>query len=137
MPTTVVEDYLEQIYVMQQSGQRVIGARLAERMHTAVPTVTETLKRMLREGLIDQDAHKQVGLTAQGKSEAESLMRRHALAERLLTDILGLSWVEAHAEAHKFEHVISPRVEARLMELLGNPSTCPHGNPIPGQYDGE
>jgi DtxR family Mn-dependent transcriptional regulator len=132
MPTTVVEDYLEQIYVMEQNGQRVIGARLAERMHTAVPTVTETLKRMTREGLISQDDHKAIQFTNQGKDAAENLMRRHALSERLLTDILGLSWVEAHAEAHKLEHIISPKVEARLMELLHNPNTCPHGNPIPG-----
>src|SRR5579862_469681 len=117
---------------MQQNGQRVIGARLAERMHTAVPTVTETLRRMLREGLVDMDTHKEVRLTDKGREAAETLIRRHALSERLLTDILGLSWVEAHAEAHKFEHIISPKVEARLMALLGNPNTCPHGNPIPG-----
>ncbi|MBV9121441.1 MAG: metal-dependent transcriptional regulator [Chloroflexi bacterium] len=132
MPTQVVEDYLDQIYLMQQNGQRVIGARLAERMGTAVPTVTETLRRMLREGLISLDQHKEIRLTPAGTEAAETLIRRHALSERLLTDILGLSWVEAHAEAHKFEHIISPRVEARLMELLGNPDTCPHGNPIPG-----
>src|SRR5581483_7560465 len=132
MPTQVVEDYLDQIYLMEQNGQRVIGARLAERMHTAVPTVTETLRRMVREGLVSLDAHKEVSLTSKGKDAAETLIRRHALSERLLTDILGLSWVEAHAEAHKFEHIISPKVEARLMALLGNPDTCPHGNPIPG-----
>lgn len=136
MPTQVVEDYLDQIYLMQQNGQRVIGARLAERMHTAVPTVTETLRRMLREGLVDMDAHKEVHLTDKGTEAAETLLRRHALSERLLTDILGLSWVEAHAEAHKFEHIISPKVEARLMALLGNPNTCPHGNPIPGLGSG-
>lgn len=132
MPTEVVEDYLDQIYLMQLNGQRVIGARLAERMHTAVPTVTETLRRMVREGLVSLDQHKEVSLTSAGRNAAESLIRRHALSERLLTDILGLSWVEAHAEAHKFEHIISPKVEARLMALLGNPNTCPHGNPIPG-----
>jgi DtxR family transcriptional regulator, iron-dependent repressor len=81
---------------------------------------------------VDMDAHKEVRLTAKGREAAETLLRRHALSERLLTDILGLSWVEAHAEAHKFEHIISPKVEARLMALLGNPNTCPHGNPIPG-----
>lgn len=132
MPSQVVEDYLDQIYLMQLNGQRVIGARLAERMHTAVPTVTETLRRMVREGLVSLDQHKEVRLTAQGENAAESLIRRHALSERLLTDVLGLSWVEAHAEAHKFEHIISPKVEERLMALLGNPNTCPHGNPIPG-----
>jgi DtxR family Mn-dependent transcriptional regulator len=137
MPTQVVEDYLDQIYLMELNGQRVIGARLAERMGTALPTVTETLRRMVREGLVELDDHKHVSLTASGKEAAESLIRRHALSERLLTDILGLSWVEAHAEAHKFEHIISPKVEARLMALLGNPNTCPHGNPIPGLASGE
>jgi len=132
VPTQVVEDYLDQIYLMQLNGQRVIGARLAERMGTAVPTVTETLRRMVREELVTMADHKEVRLTDKGKGAAESLIRRHALSERLLTDILGLSWVEAHAEAHKFEHIISPKVEARLMELLGHPNTCPHGNPIPG-----
>ena len=132
MPSQVVEDYLDQIYLMQLNGQRVIGARLAERMGTALPTVTETLRRMVREGLVELDDHKHVSLTGSGTEAAESLIRRHALSERLLTDILGLSWVEAHAEAHKFEHIISPKVEARLMALLGNPNTCPHGNPIPG-----
>ncbi|HUZ76099.1 MAG TPA: metal-dependent transcriptional regulator [Chloroflexota bacterium] len=131
MPTAVIEDYLEQIYLMELNGARVIGARLAERMHTAVPTTTETLKRMVRNGLVWQNEHKEVQLTADGRTAAESAIRRHALSERLLTDILGLSWVEAHAEAHKFEHIISPKVEARLMTLLGNPNTCPHGNPIP------
>jgi DtxR family Mn-dependent transcriptional regulator len=87
---------------------------------------------MVREGLVELDDHKHVRLTDSGTQAAESIIRRHALSERLLTDILGLSWVEAHAEAHKFEHIISPKVEARLMALLGNPNTCPHGNPIPG-----
>ncbi len=132
MPTEVVEDYLDQIYLMEQNGLKVISARLAERMHTAVPTVTETLRRMVREDLIAVNERKEVRLTVRGRDVAESLVRRHALSERLLTDILGLSWVEAHAEAHKFEHIISPKVEARLMALLGNPDTCPHGNPIPG-----
>jgi DtxR family transcriptional regulator, Mn-dependent transcriptional regulator len=133
VPTEVVEDYLDQIYVMAQNGQRVIGARLSERMHVAVPTVTDTLRRMDRAGLVKLDAHKGVNLTPKGNSAAEALIRRHALSERLLTDILGLSWVEVHAEAHKFEHIISPKVEARLMDLLGSPTTCPHGNPIPGR----
>jgi DtxR family Mn-dependent transcriptional regulator len=91
---------------------------------------------MTREGLVSQDTHKEVRLTDNGRKEAEDLMRRHALSERLLTDILGLSWVDAHAEAHKFEHILSPKVEERLITLLGNPNTCPHGNPIPGMGDG-
>ena len=133
MPSEVAEDYLALIYGMQHSGQQVIGARLAERLHLTLPTVTVTLKRMERDGLVKHGRRNEVTLTRQGQQAAESLMRRHALAERLLTDILGLSWVEVHAEAHKFEHIISPKVEARLMEMLSYPATCPHGNPIPGQ----
>jgi DtxR family Mn-dependent transcriptional regulator len=78
------------------------------------------------------DDHKAVHLTPEGKEQAESIVRRHALAERLLTEILGLGWSESHEEAHMVEHVISPKVEQRLMMVLGNPMTCPHGNPIPG-----
>jgi len=87
---------------------------------------------MSRDHLITMDDHKVVHLTDEGREQAESIVRRHALAERLLTEILGLGWSESHEEAHLVEHVISPKVEQRLMTVLGNPLTCPHGNPIPG-----
>jgi DtxR family Mn-dependent transcriptional regulator len=131
-PSKTVEDYLQIMHFMTRDGASIIGARLAERIRVAPPTVTATLKRMSRDGLITLDDHKVVHLTEDGKEQAESIVRRHALAERLLTEILGLGWSESHEEAHLVEHVISPKVERRLMMVLGNPMTCPHGNPIPG-----
>ncbi|MDP8923231.1 MAG: metal-dependent transcriptional regulator [Chloroflexota bacterium] len=131
-PSKTVEDYLQVMHYMTRDGVPIIGARLAERIGVAPPTVTATLQRMVRDGLIRMDAHKVVHLTDDGRELAESTVRRHALAERLLTDILGLGWSESHEEAHMVEHVISPKVERRLMQVLGNPTRCPHGNPIPG-----
>ena len=131
-PSKTVEDYLQVMHYMTRDGMPIIGARLAERIGVAPPTVTATLKRMKNAGLIQVDGHKVVHLTDNGRERAESIVRRHALAERLLTDILGLGWSESHEEAHMVEHVISPKVERRLMQVLGNPTRCPHGNPIPG-----
>lgn len=131
-PSKTIEDYLQVMHYMSRDGAAIIGARLAERIGVAPPTVTATLQRMMRDGLITMDDHKVVHLTPEGREQAESIVRRHALAERLLTEILGLGWSESHEEAHMVEHVISPKVEQRLMTVLGNPMTCPHGNPIPG-----
>jgi len=131
-PSKTIEDYLQIMHYMSRDGLTIIGARLAERIGVAPPTVTATLQRMIRDGLITMDEHKAVHLTLDGQKQAESIVRRHALAERLLTEILGLGWSESHEEAHMVEHVISPKVEQRLMMVLGNPMTCPHGNPIPG-----
>ncbi|MFN8521875.1 MAG: metal-dependent transcriptional regulator [Chloroflexota bacterium] len=131
-PSQTIEDYLGLMHYMTRDGVPIIGARLAERLGVAPPTVTATLQRMVRDGLITMDSHKVVSLTEEGRELAESLVRRHALAERLLTDILGLGWSESHEEAHMVEHVISEKVERRLISVLGNPLTCPHGNPIPG-----
>jgi DtxR family transcriptional regulator, Mn-dependent transcriptional regulator len=131
-PSKTIEDYLQVMHYMTRDGASIIGARLAERIGVAPPTVTATLQRMIRDGLITMDDHKVVHLTDDGREQAESIVRRHALAERLLTEILGLGWSESHEEAHLVEHVISPKVEQRLMAVLGNPLTCPHGNPIPG-----
>ena len=131
-PSKTIEDYLQVMHYMTRDGASIIGARLAERIGVAPPTVTATLQRMTRDGLITMDDHKVVHLTEEGREQAESIVRRHALAERLLTEILGLGWSESHEEAHRVEHVISPKVEQRLMMVLGNPMTCPHGNPIPG-----
>jgi DtxR family Mn-dependent transcriptional regulator len=131
-PSKTIEDYLQVMHYMTRDGSTIIGARLAERIHVAPPTVTVTLQRMVKQGLVTMDAHKIVHLTELGREQAESIVRRHALAERLLTDILGLGWSESHEEAHLVEHVISPKVEQHLMRVLGDPMTCPHGNPIPG-----
>ncbi len=131
-PSSTVEDYLQAIYNMGREGRVVIGARLSEKLGVAGPTVWATLQRMHRDGLVVLDERKEISLTPAGLEAAASIMRRHRLTERLLTDILGLEWAEAHEEAHRIEHAISPRVEQRIRALLDDPKTCPHGNPIPG-----
>ena len=131
-PTATVEDYLQEIYNLLEEGKPVIGARLAERLRVSAPTASATLQRMQRDGLVVADDHKDIHLTDKGRQAAESIKRRHFLAERLLVDILGLDWAAAHEEAHRIEHAVSPRVEERISAVLGNPTTCPHGNPFPG-----
>jgi DtxR family Mn-dependent transcriptional regulator len=127
-----VEDYLQVIYVMSREGEEVIAARIKERKGVSAPTVWATLKRMERDGLVSLGPGHQINLTPEGQQLAESIIRRHMLAERLLTDILKLDWAEVHDEAHHMEHAISPVIERQILRLLGNPTTCPHGNPIPG-----
>ena len=127
-----VEDYLQVIYVMSREGEDVIAARIKERKGVSAPTVWATLKRMERDGLVTLGPGHQIKLTAEGQELAESIIRRHMLAERLLTDILKLDWAEVHDEAHHMEHAISPLIERQILRLLGNPTTCPHGNLIPG-----
>ena len=124
------EEYCETIYELHEDDVDVIQARIAERLNVSRPAVSEMIRRMESEGLVEVDRN--VQLTKDGRALAESVVRRHRLAERLLTDILGLSWAEAHQEAGRWEHVISDRVEAALVRLLKDPTTCPHGNPIPG-----
>ena len=128
-----IEDYMQGIWILASRGEPVIGARLAEWLAVKPPTVTKTLQRMIESGLITMDQHKQIHMTSQGLALAETIVRRHRVLERFLTDILGLRWHEVHAEAHRMEHAISPMVEQRIMALMGNPATCPHGSPIPGQ----
>lgn len=132
MASSVIEDYLQVIHYMTRDGIPVIAARLAERMNVTPPTVTATLQRMERDGLITHGQRKEILFTEHGRHVAEDIVRRHALAERLLTDLLKMPWHESHEEAHGVEHAITPKLEARLLDALGHPSTCPHGNPIPG-----
>ena len=131
-PTPTVEDYLQEIYDLRDEGKTVIAARLAERMGVSAPTAWATLRRMQRDGLIELRGRHDIHLSKKGKQAAESIKRRHFLAERLLVDILGLDWADSHEEAHRIEHAVSPLVEERIMALLGNPTTCPHGNLFPG-----
>jgi len=126
-----VEEYLEAIFSLEEEGIPVIQARLAERLDKAAPSVSEMLDRLEGEGFISRSA-RQISLTPEGAALAEGVVRKHRLAERLLVDIIGLEWDKAHLEAGRWEHVISDDVEARLVELLHHPTTCPHGNPIPG-----
>ncbi len=137
MPTPTVEAYLEIIYMMQMEEQPVIGARLAESLHVSRPTVTTTLKRMLRERLVKLNSRKEIQMTNKGRAIAERLQHRHRIVERWLTDELGLGWAESDAEAHHLEHAMSDEVAELLNKHLGYPATCPHGNPIPGNPSGE
>src|SRR5688572_13287280 len=130
--TASVQDYLAAIYDLAGSGKPVIGARLAKHMAVSAPAVTEAVHRIARGGYVRVGPRKELTLTPKGQQIAEVMARRHRLLERWLTDTLGLDWTEAHEEAHRLEHALSPRVEDRLAEMLGMPSTCPHGNPIPG-----
>lgn len=131
--TATVEEYLETIYNMAAEREIVIGARLAEKFRVAPPTVTEMLKRLVRAGYIEMDQRRQVHLTEAGYTAAEAVLRRHRLTERFLVDMLGMQWHEVHEEACRLEHFISGAVEARVLANLHFPTTCPHGNPIPGQ----
>lgn len=130
--TAKVEEYLETIYNLAMEGEVVIGARLAEKFQVAPPSVTEMLKRMVRDGYIAMDERRQVTLTPQGEALAEAVLRRHRLTERFLVDMLGMGWHEVHEEACRLEHFISGAFEQRVVAALGHPTTCPHGNPIPG-----
>ncbi len=128
-----LEEYLEAIHELGEEGMIVIQARLAERLGHSAPAVSEMIRRLRDEGYV-QAKGRSLSLTDSGRAVAESVVRKHRLAERLLTDIIGLPWDKAHIEAGRWEHVISDEVEARLIEVLGHPSTCPHGNPIPGSH---
>lgn len=128
----VVSRYLEAIYYMWAEHEPLRSARLADWLGVSRPTVTVAVRRMIRDGLVRMTPHKEIELTPAGMRAAESIVRRHRIMERWLTDALGLDWVTADAEAARLEHAVSDVVEQRLYESLGRPATCPHGNPIPG-----
>jgi DtxR family Mn-dependent transcriptional regulator len=125
------EEYCEAIFELHEDDLDVIQARIAERLGVSRPAVSEMIRRLETEGLVSA-GRGTIRLTDDGRALAEQVVRRHRLAERFLTDILGLSWADAHREAGKWEHVISGPVEDALDRVLGSPTTCPHGNPIPG-----
>ena len=125
------EEYCETIFELREDDVDVIQARVAERLEISRPAVSEMIKRMEGEGLVHLTSGT-IQLSDEGLRLGERVVRRHRLAERFLTDILGLSWAEAHKEAGKWEHVISDHVEEAIVRVLDNPTTCPHGNPIPG-----
>jgi DtxR family transcriptional regulator, Mn-dependent transcriptional regulator len=126
-----VEEYLETMLSLAEEGVPVIQARIAERLGRSAPSVSEMLDRLREDGYVVRDGRR-LSLTESGQALAEKVVRKHRLAERLLVDVIGLEWHKVHREAGRWEHVISDDVEARLVELLGDPATCPHGNPIPG-----
>ncbi|MCX6053749.1 MAG: metal-dependent transcriptional regulator [Chloroflexi bacterium] len=132
-PTHTVEDYLMTMQVMERDYGEIIAARLAERLNVAPATVAMTLKRMERDNWIIGTGRKTIQLTETGRAAAHSVIRRHMLIEWLLVSVLKVPLSETHNEAHNIEHAISPKLEERMREILGNPQVCPHGNPFPGR----
>jgi DtxR family transcriptional regulator, Mn-dependent transcriptional regulator len=131
-PSEVVSHYLEAIYYMWSEGEPLRSARLADWLGVSRPTVTVAVRRMTGYGMVRMNRRKEIELTAKGRRMAAAIVRRHRIMERWLTDGLGLDWVTADTEAARLEHAVSDVVEKRLYEVLGRPTTCPHGNPIPG-----
>jgi DtxR family Mn-dependent transcriptional regulator len=126
------EMYLRTIYELEEEGVVPLRARIAERLGQSGPTVSQTVARMERDGLVVVAGDRHLELTEAGRARAVSVMRKHRLAERLLVDVIGLEWEFVHAEACRWEHVMSEAVERKLVKLLDNPTTSPYGNPIPG-----
>jgi DtxR family Mn-dependent transcriptional regulator len=126
------EEYLEAILEIEEEGTIPMRARLVERLGLSAPAVSETVGRLVHSGYAELLDDRSLRLTAKGRELAVSVVRRHRLAERLLVDVIGLEWEKAHREADRWEHAISADVEEKLVQLLGDPATCPHGNPIPG-----
>jgi DtxR family transcriptional regulator, Mn-dependent transcriptional regulator len=129
------EMYLRTIYELEEEGVVPLRARIAERLGQSGPTVSQTVARMERDGLVVVAGDRHLELTGPGRARAVSVMRKHRLAERLLVDVIGLEWEYVHAEACRWEHVMSEAVERKLVALLDNPTTSPYGNPIPGLDD--
>ena len=126
------EMYLRTIFELVEEGIVPLRARIAERLHQSGPTVSQTVARMERDGLLTVEGDRHLELTAAGVESATRVMRKHRLAERLLVDVIGLDWELVHDEACRWEHVMSESVERRLLELLDHPTESPYGNPIPG-----
>ena len=126
-----VEEYLQTIESLNEEGTPAIQARIAERLGRSAPTVSEMLDRLATDGYVERSG-RTITLTEQGQGVAQTVLRKHRLAERLLVDVIGLPWHLVHNEAGRWEHVISDEVMTRLVQILGDPATCPHGNPIPG-----
>ena len=136
-----MENYLLSIFQLGEQGLRVSLTSISEKLKrlpeghqlgTSLPSVGGMVRRMVREGLVEITVHKDVLLTSKGRKSAHNMVRRHRLAERMVVDLLGVELERAHVEAHRLEHAISPELEAKIVERLGNPKTCPFGHPIPG-----
>lgn len=125
------EEYLEAVYRLEREGPGVTTSGLASELGVAAASVSGMVKKLASDGYLEQVARGEVRLTRKGLEVAVRVLRRHRLAERLLTDILGMPWDQVHTEACMLEHAISDRVEERLIAVLGNPQSCPHGHPIP------
>jgi DtxR family Mn-dependent transcriptional regulator len=126
------KEYLEAIYELEEEGQRILQARIGERLHLAPATVSEGIKRLVADGYVVVGPDRVLALTEEGRPVAETLVRRHRLAERMLTDILGIPWHMCHHLAEDWEKVMTPEVENAILDRIEGDPTCPHGNPIPG-----
>lgn len=130
--TATKEEYLQAIWTLSDEGGPVIGARVAGFLHVSPASVSEMVHRLEREGLLAFNERKEISLTSAGHELGASIVRRHRLIERMLVDMFGYEWWATHEEAERLEHAISPEMERRLIEKLGDPEACPHGNPMPG-----
>jgi len=130
--SVTVARYLEAIFYIDAEGEDVRASRLAHWLGVSQPTAGATLQRIHRAGLIEMGDQRTIALTSEGRGVASAIVRRHRIAERWLTDYVGLDWAAADEEASRLEHALSDRVADRLLQLINNPTTCPHGNPIPG-----
>ena len=135
------ENYLLSVFRLQESQERLSLTQLADHLRTlpeaeglgtSLPSVSAMIRRMAREGLVESDQNRGIVFTRKGRRSAESIVRRHRLAERMVVDLLGVDLHKAHAEAHRLEHAISPELEEKIVAKLGNPKTCPFGHPVPG-----
>jgi DtxR family Mn-dependent transcriptional regulator len=129
----VISEYLQTVYNLEMEGEAAHGAALARHLNVTRANVSATLERMRKAGLVDGGGRGDVELTAEGRRQAELALRKHRLAERYLVEALGLDWITAHEEAHHFELGMTDVLVDAILTKLGNPTTCPHGNPIPGQ----
>jgi DtxR family Mn-dependent transcriptional regulator len=126
------EMYLRTIFELEEEGITPLRARIAERLGQSGPTVSQTVARMERDGLLAVEGDRHLELSDDGRAMATRVMRKHRLAECLLVDVIGLQWEDVHAEACRWEHVMSETVERRILDILGHPTVSPYGNPIPG-----
>ena len=124
------EHYLETIFWLEEAGLPITGANIARAQQVSPPTVHEMLGRLERDGFVERAADKTLAFTDSGRGHAESVVRRHRLVERFLTDVLGIPWDEVHEEAERMEHAMSPRLEESMRVAIGDATTCPHGHPI-------
>lgn len=135
-PTDKEREYLEVIYYIAARNEPVISARLARWMGVQPPTVTHVVQQLESKGYISRSGRGEIVLTEEGFEIAEAVVKRHRILERFLVDVMGIPWHQIHEEAVRLEHALSPTMEARIEALVGNSTTCPHGNPIPGMYEG-
>ena len=126
------KQYLEAVFELEEEGQRILQARIGKRLGLAPATVSEGMKRLVTDGYVTVAESRDIALTGEGRAVAETLVRRHRLAERMLTDLLGLPWHLCHELAEDWEKVMTPQVEDAILSRLEGDATCPHGNPIPG-----